>query len=65
MHDKMIIELFTLLKSYGHNYRVDIACEQLLKSLPPIPSCCGSQWILICSPLANMRFTNGIHILDI
>ena len=49
MHDKTIIKLFTLLKGYGHNYRVNIACEQLLKSSSLMPSCCRSQWLSVHS----------------
>ena len=49
MHDKMIVKLFTLLKDYGHNYRVNIACKQSPKSSSLMPSCWGSQWISVHS----------------
>ena len=61
----MIIKLFTLLKGYNHKYRVDIACEQSLKSLPPCCHVAGLSRYSSTPPLANMRFTNGIHISDI
>ena len=49
MHNENKIKLFTLLKGYGYNYRVDITCEQSLKLSSLVPSCCRSQWIFVCS----------------
>ena len=63
MLGKMIIKLFALLKGYDHNYRVDIAVQTIAQI---ITSNAMMLWVSAdihpAPPLANMRFTNGIHI---